>query len=188
MCQRHLLPWAVLVFQVALVGFAQADEASDAAKADPVDPTGSWKWDYTFNDNTAEFSLKLDWDGKQLTGKYTAFNNTSDIEDTKLENNELSFIAKREFNGNEFTVHFHGKTEPDDIVGKVGVDFGDGPREFDWHAKRIVEFDDVLGTWNLLLETQTASSSRRSPSPRTAASCTAPMSARLASARRRTCG
>jgi len=153
MCQRRLFAWAVLVLQVVLVGFAQADEAADAAKAAPVDPTGSWKWEYNLNDNPAQFSLKLNWDGKQLTGKYTAFDNTTDIEEAKLEKDQLSFIAQREFDGNKFTVHFNGKAQPDQIDGTVGVDFGEGPREFDWHAKRVVDVEDVLGTWKLRLET-----------------------------------
>jgi hypothetical protein len=133
-------------------GIVGADDAAGAAKAAPADPTGSWKWEYTFKDNPAEFRLQLNWDGKQLTGKYTAFNNTTDIEEAKLENDKLSFVSKREFNGNHFTVHFDGKAEENDIVGTVAVDFGEGPREFDWHAKRIVEVDDVLGTWKLRLE------------------------------------
>ena len=132
---------------------AVADESADAAKTEPVDPSGSWKWEYNLNDNPAEFSLNLNWDGKQLTGKYTAFNNTTDIEEAKLADNKLSFIAKREFNGNKFTVHFDGQAEPDQIDGTVGVDFGEGPREFDWHAKRVVEVEDVLGVWKLRLET-----------------------------------
>ncbi len=133
-------------------GTALAEEAAPA-KAAEINPSGSWKWEYNLNDNPAEFSLKLNWDGKKLTGKYTAFDHTTDIEDAKFEDNKISFISKREFNGNEFTVHFDGKAEPNDIVGKVGVDFGDGPREFDWHAERVVDSASVLGTWKLKLET-----------------------------------
>ena len=153
MYRRCSIPWAVLVFHLALVGFARAEAEGETPQAPPADPTGSWKWEYTINDNTPEFFLTLNWDGKQLTGKYTAFDNTTDIVDAKLENNELSFASKREFNGNEFTVHFNGKVEPNDIVGKVGVDFGEGPREFDWHAKRFVDVKNILGTWKLHLET-----------------------------------
>ncbi len=149
----RFIPVAVLLLHGVLSLIATAEEVADAAKSVPVDPSGSWKWEYALNDNPAEFSLQLKWDGKQLTGKYTAFNNTTDVEETKFADNRLSFISKREFNGNQFTVHFDGKAEPDDIVGKVGVDFGDGPREFEWHAKRTVDVADVLGVWKLKLET-----------------------------------
>jgi hypothetical protein len=141
------------VYQGVLVGIVIAQDADDAAKTSRPDPRGTWKWERTFNDNTAEFVLKLNWDGKLLSGEYTAFDNTSTIEETKLERDTISFIARREFNGNEFEVAFDGQVKPDDIVGKVTVDFGNGPQEFDWHAKRAVEIDDVLGVWDLQLET-----------------------------------
>jgi len=149
----RFIPTTLLLLHCFVSSLAAADETADAAKTAPVDPSGSWKWEYSLNDNPAEFSLNLNWDGKQLTGKYTAFDNTTDIEEGKLEDGKLSFISKREFNGNQFTVHFDGKAQPDDIVGTVGVDFGDGPREFEWHAKRVVDAKDVLGTWKLRLET-----------------------------------
>jgi hypothetical protein len=142
---------AALVVSLLVASAARADESRPAAA---VDPTGSWKWDYTAPDgNTMDFSLKLKWDGKQLAGKYTAFNDTTDISEGKLDKDQLSFVASREFNGNKFDVHFTGKVEPDDINGKVGLDFGQGPQEFDWHAKRFVDVDDVLGTWQLRLDT-----------------------------------
>ena len=127
--------------------------ATEKKETAPVDPTGTWKWEVDLNGNTAEFKLKLNWDGKKLTGKYTAFDNTTDIEDTKLEKDQLSFVDKRDFNGNEFVAEFNGTVKPDDIEGTVTVDFGgDEPREFDWNPKRAVEIDDVVGTWDLSLE------------------------------------
>jgi hypothetical protein len=49
---------AVVLTQLVLAHVAAAEEAADAAKTAAVDPTGFWKWDYTFNDNPAEFRLK----------------------------------------------------------------------------------------------------------------------------------
>jgi hypothetical protein len=46
-------------------------------------------------------------------------------------------------------VHFKGKVAADDITGTVNRDRGDGPQEFDWHAKRTLDADDVLGVWKL---------------------------------------
>jgi hypothetical protein len=126
---------------------------ADTAPKASVDPSGSWKWEYSFNDNPAEFSLELSWDGKLLTGKYTAFDNTTDIEEATFKDNKLAFVSKREFNGNAFTVHFSGEAEANDIEGTVAVDFGEGPREFDWHAKRFVDVGNMLGTWKLKLDT-----------------------------------
>lgn len=163
MCRRCEWLFVLFLVQSVFLGtavYAQSDEetakpevAPPAEASAPADPTGSWEWEYNFNDNVAEFFLTLDRDGDRVTGEYTAFDNTTDIEETKLVKDELSFMAKREFNGNEFVVHFNGKVKPDDIIGTVGVDFGEGPREFDWHAKRVVEIEDVLGRWALRLET-----------------------------------
>jgi hypothetical protein len=147
----------MLVAAMASLEFAygQTDTAAatDKKEAAPVDPTGTWKWEYEFNGNVVEFKLKLNWDGKKLTGKYTAFDNTTDIEEAKLEKDQLSFVDNREFNGNEFVAEFEGKVKPDDIEGTVTVDLGDEPREFDWTPKRAVEIDDVVGTWDLRVET-----------------------------------
>jgi hypothetical protein len=145
--------FVVLWLSSSVAGMARADAESDSGPAAAVDPSGSWKWDTTFNDNKAEFLLKLKWDGTKLTGKYTAFDNTTDIDEGKLEKDQLSFVAHREFNGNKFDVHFNGKVEPEDINGKISLDFGQGPQEFDWHAKRSVDVEDVLGLWQLRLET-----------------------------------
>ncbi|MGD9631970.1 MAG: hypothetical protein AB7G28_11035 [Pirellulales bacterium] len=146
--------YLAVLFSLIVVSHARGDEAA-AAKSETVDPSGSWKWEYSFNDNPAEFMLELNWDGKQLTGKYTAFNKTTDIEETKFTpDNKISFLSKREFNGNQFTVHFDGEAKPTEIVGKVAVDFGQGPQEFDWTAKRVIAPEDVLGVWKLRLETE----------------------------------
>jgi hypothetical protein len=126
--------------------------AKEATKEGPADPSGTWKWQYQFGDNKMDAKLKLNWDGKKLTGKYTARDATSDIHDAKLEKDQLSFTTVREINGNEFEIEFKGQVKQDQIVGKVAIDFGEA-QEFDWDAKRSVEIDDVLGVWNLRIDT-----------------------------------
>jgi hypothetical protein len=129
-----------------------AESKPKPAKSAPVDPSGTWKWQYRFGDNTMDAKLKLNWDGKKLTGNYTAREATSDIQDAKLERDQLSFTTVREINGNEFEVQFKGQVKPEEIVGTVTVDFGQS-RDFDWTAKRAVEMDDVLGVWNMQIDT-----------------------------------
>jgi hypothetical protein len=141
------------------VACAQTETATTTDNADKkpaaaTDPTGTWKWEYTISDNDVDFQVKLAWDGKKLTGKYTAFDDTTDIEEAKLEKDQLSFVTRRDFDGNEIVARFSGKVEPDDITGTVAVEFaGNDPQEFDWHAERAVEIDDVLGIWQLKVET-----------------------------------
>ena len=76
--------WAVLSMLVAVtasieVASGQTEAATETKEAAAVDPSGPWKWEYDFNGNVVEFKWKLNWDGKKLTGKYTAFDNTTDI-------------------------------------------------------------------------------------------------------------
>ena len=131
---------------------AKEDATRDAAKEAVSDPSGTWKWQYLLGDAPMDAKLKLNWDGKKLTGKYTAREVTSDIRDAKLEKNELSFSTLRDFNGNEFEIQFKGQVKQDEIAGKVTLDFGQA-QEFDWDAKRAVEIDDVLGVWDMRLDT-----------------------------------
>jgi hypothetical protein len=150
--------------QFVLVSSARAQDESATASVEAkveekkpegaVDPTGTWEWEYSNDDNTIEFQVKLAWDGKNLTGKYTAFDETTDIEEAKIEKDQVSFVSTREFNGNEIVARFSGTVKPDDIEGTVEVEFGDNdPREFPWRATRTVEIDDVLGVWELKVET-----------------------------------
>lgn len=126
--------------------------AQESSKEATADPSGTWKWQYQFGDNKMDAKLKLDWDGKKVTGKYTAREATSEIRDAKLEKDQLSFTTLRDINGNEFEIAFNGQVKPDEIVGKVALDFGQA-QEFDWNAKRAVEADDVVGEWILRLDT-----------------------------------
>jgi len=157
MCRSRLVLLVVglLLLQKVLFGVACAQSETEVEKKSaPVDPAGTWKWQYGFNGNTADFTLKLTWDDKKLIGTYSGFNRTTEVEDVRLEKDQLSLVTKREFNGNEFVVRLNGKVKPDDIAGTVNIDFGgDGPRDFDWNPKRVVEIDDVVGTWQLHVET-----------------------------------
>jgi hypothetical protein len=137
------------------VPVGDAQKPAEAKKdAGPPDPNGTWAWERTFQDNTTEFVVRLAWEDKKLTGKYSAFGNTTEIEDGRFDKGELSFTCHREFGGNEFDVHFKGKVEGDEIRGNINLDFGQGPQDFEWIAKRTVTPEDVLGVWKLRVETE----------------------------------
>ena len=132
-----------------------AEKGAEAKKdAGPADPNGTWQWERTFQDNAAVFLVRLLWDDKKLTGTYSAFGSTTDIEDGSFDKGNVSFISKREFNGNAFEVKFKGKVEGEEIRGNLTVDFGQGPQDFEWIAKRTVTPEDVLGVWKLRIESE----------------------------------
>jgi hypothetical protein len=139
---------------------APAAAASNAAPAetrpaaDPptaaADPSGSWKWDFESPDGQKlAFVLKLKSDGKKITGKYTAFENTVDVQDAKVDKDTLTFAVRQDLGGFQSEVKFNGKVAKDEIKGKIQVAFGDQPQEFDWTAKRFLEPEDVVGVWEL---------------------------------------
>lgn len=155
---KRLVAACFIVSVSCLALFAKAQEAPPAvaeeAKTEPAaDPTGTWTWTREFNGNSMEMVLKLNWDGKELSGEYTSFRQPSKIKDAKFDDKGFSFVVEREFNGNSFAVDFEGKASKDAIDGTVSMDWGGDTREFEWHAKRKVEESDVLGKWQLRLDT-----------------------------------
>jgi hypothetical protein len=114
---------------VGLVGVARAEEKAD--------PTGTWKWSTTFNNQTRESTLKLKLEGDKLTGAMLGRNNQETaIENAKYENGKVSFDVTRERNGEKFTIKYSGEVSGDTIKGKTTFERDGQARERDWEAKR----------------------------------------------------
>jgi len=91
-----------------------------ATAALAADPTGTWTWTRDFNGNPVTTTLKLKQDGKNLTGKITGRQNTeSDIEDGKVDGDNVSFKVTREFNGNKIVQAYTGKVTGDTFKGEM---------------------------------------------------------------------
>jgi hypothetical protein len=82
--------------------------------------------------------LTLKLDGEKLTGKMAGRNgNDTEIENGKVNGDEVSFDITRERNGNKFTSKYNGKLSGDTITGKIESKNRDGEaRSRDWTAKR----------------------------------------------------
>ena len=128
MKRRELLAFGLAFFVMG--GLVQA--------ADKPDPTGTWKWSVTFNDNKFDITLKLKFADDKLTGTITGRNN----EDIKIENGtfkdgEVAFSVTREGqNGQKFTTKYKGKLSGDTITGKSESERDGQTRSRDWEAKR----------------------------------------------------
>jgi hypothetical protein len=121
-----------LEFLVVVIGLMAV-----ARGADKADPTGTWKWSVTFNNNTRDVTLKLKLDGDKLTGKISGRNNTeTDIEDATFKDNEVSFTVTRERNGQKFVTRYKGKIDGDTIKGKSESERNGQNQSRDWEAKR----------------------------------------------------
>ncbi len=63
-----------------------------AAMADKTpDPTGAWKWERTFGDNTMQFTLRIKLEGDKVSGTYASRRGETKIENGKIEGDKLSF-------------------------------------------------------------------------------------------------
>ena len=89
--KRAISPMLVVAF-VGLAGVARSD--------DKADPTGTWKWSVTFNNQTRDVTLKLKLEGDKLTGTISGRNNTETaIEDASFKDGTVAFSVTRERNG-----------------------------------------------------------------------------------------
>lgn len=105
--------------------------------ADKPDPTGTWKWSVTFNNQTFEPVLKLKLEGDKLSGTISGRDNQETaIDDAKFKDSEVSFSVTRERNGQKRTTKYKGKLDGDTIKGKSERERDGQKTETDWEAKR----------------------------------------------------
>ena len=123
--------FALAVTVVALVG------TSVVRADDKPDPTGTWKWSATFNNNTREFTLKLKLDGDKLTGAMVGRNdNETAIEDASFKDGQVVFSISRERNGQKRTTKYTAKLDGDTLKGKLEFERNGEKQSRDWEAKR----------------------------------------------------
>src|SRR5262245_42020489 len=84
----------VLALTLAFMGVTSLVRAEDKPN-----PTGTWKWSVTFNDQSREMTLKLKLEGDKLTGTMPGRNNQETaIEDATFKDGEVAFSVTRERN------------------------------------------------------------------------------------------
>lgn len=120
-----------------ILGLALLGMVTQAQAADKADPTGTWKWSVTFNDQTRESTLKLKLDGDKLTGTMLGRNNSETaIENATFKDGQVSFTVTRERNNMKMTTKYTGKLEGDVIKGKSEFERNGQSQSRDWEAKR----------------------------------------------------
>lgn len=111
--------------------------AGIARAADKPDPTGTWKWSVTFNDQKREMTLKLKLDGDKLTGSMVGRDGQDrPVDDPVFKDGEVSFSVSRERNGQKSTTKYKGKLDGDTIKGKAETDRNNETTTRDWEATR----------------------------------------------------
>ncbi len=164
-CFAPRLGLATLVGVISLAtatvyGQEEAVKAKTEKKTS-VDPSGTWKWEREFRETVLRSTLvlKKEADGKLTGTLQTIFGDGggpgSDpvkIDNGKIDGDKVTFSVTRSFNDNEFTIDYVGKYANGKLGGTYTLDFGNGPREFAWDAKRFVSADALVGKWNLKFE------------------------------------
>jgi hypothetical protein len=126
---RRVVSALVVVAIVAIAAGVQAAE----------NPTGTWKWEMKFNNQSHEVTLKLKLDGDKLTGALVGRNGETAIADATFKDDDLSFSVTRERNGNKMTSKYTGKISGDTIKGKISFERNGESQSRDWEAKRAKE-------------------------------------------------
>jgi hypothetical protein len=130
--QMRRVTLTAMLISLAVANFTRATLADES-----TDPTGTWKWSVTFNNQTREMTLKLKLEGDKLSGTMLGRDNQETaIEDAKYKDGEVSFTVTRERNGQKFTIKYQGKVSGDTIKGKAEFQRDGQAQSRDWEAKR----------------------------------------------------
>ena len=132
---------------------AVAEEKSPASeKKTAVDPSGTWRWEHEEGGETVKDVLKLNFDGKKVSGTYQGRRGPYEIVEGKIEQDQISFGFSVEFEGQTIEIKFAGKIKGDNVDGTVSMKSDEGARDYPWVADRGLESSDTVGTWKMAIE------------------------------------
>jgi hypothetical protein len=99
-----------------------------------ADFNGKWTADVQSPRGTQTLTFDFHVDGATLTGKITSPRGDTDIQEGKIDGENISFVQVMNFNGNEFRISYKGKIKDDEITFTRQA--GDRPAQ-DFVAKRV---------------------------------------------------
>jgi hypothetical protein len=99
-----------------------------------ADFNGKWTADFTTPRGAQTLTFDFHVDGTALTGKVTSARGDADIQEGKIDGDNISFVQVLNFNGNEMKIVYKGKIDGDQI--KLTRQSGDRPA-MDIVAKRV---------------------------------------------------
>jgi len=127
------------VIQTA-VEFQQAPSPQPAPKNPLV---GTWELEYELEGNAVrdEYQFTIDNAGS-LAGKIMRDGNAvAKLENIKTEADKITFTAKGNRNGTDWTAEFTGQLSGDDLEGSVTIRFNDQSFDFPWKPRRVKPAD-----------------------------------------------
>jgi hypothetical protein len=120
-----------------------------------IDPSGTWRREYDWNDARVEEVIRLNQmaDGK-IMGMLWYNDAALEIKDAKLKGRELSFSVSGDYQGNAWTTSYTGTMTGEEIKGTGVLQFSGESWDFDWTPLRSVQLNDLVGTWNIRIESE----------------------------------
>jgi len=97
-----------------------------------ADVNGKWTATQTFGDRTIETTMTFKADGATLTGTVSGRRGDSEIQDGKIDGDNISFTVKRQTQKGDFTSTYKGKVMGDEIKFTTTI----MDREVEFTAKR----------------------------------------------------
>ncbi|MHC4119256.1 MAG: DUF1565 domain-containing protein [Planctomycetota bacterium] len=143
-----------LVLKVWPVAGELSSDFDSSAKRDVrIDPSGTWRREYDWNGTLVKETVRLNikQDGK-IVGALSANDTTFEIKNIKLKGRELSFSISGDYQGTQWSSSYKGTIKGDEIDGAGVFTVGDQSWDFGWTPKRGVEMEDVVGTWQIRIE------------------------------------
>jgi len=147
----HILFAVLAVGQVTTLVSAQ--EALAPASKTTFEPSGTWRREYDWYDTRIEEVIRLNLkENGKVVGTLLRNDAASEIKNGKLKGNELSFSVSNDYQETAWVTSFTGIIKGDEIDGTVVLQVGDQSWDFAWRPKRSVQMDDVVGTWQIHIE------------------------------------
>ncbi len=86
-----------------------------ALSAFASDVTGKWKAKFDTQIGEQNYTYEFKADGEKLTGKAISGSGSSDIQDGKIQGDEISFVEIFTYDGNPIRIEYKGKISGDEI-------------------------------------------------------------------------
>ena len=94
---------------------------------------GKWTATQTFGDRSFESTMTFKAEGTKLTGTVSGRRGDTEIQDGKIEGDNISFTVKRQTQKGDFTSNYKGTIKGDEIEFTMSM----GDRESKFTAKRV---------------------------------------------------
>ncbi len=142
-----------LVFKVATATIIALSSSIVGAQSTTIDPSGTWRWKYEVDGKTREDFVSIQLEKGEVTGSFLGQHEKPfEIKQAKWKGNQLSFSADYKLKNQSVSLAFTGKMKQDELDGSVTVTTDDGVQEYPWTPKRSVQFEDVLGQWDIVID------------------------------------